>query len=163
MTLNPLSHLGVHCLTCLPADLVTIAYKSPAPHGQRSPSRNVNRLMKTIRYLCLILSMALALSGSAQANSWHHQHGGHHSHHRHHHGGDWGSTAALLAITGVAVGATIYRQSPPPPAYIPPPRVIYAPPADPGIWYFCRSAGQYYPYVRHCYEGWEAVIPPPPR
>ena len=26
-------------------------------------------------------------------------------------------------------------------------------------WYYCESAGQYYPYVTYCPEGWEAVVP----
>ncbi|KAA0090507.1 hypothetical protein CIW54_03815 [Paraburkholderia sp. T12-10] len=26
-------------------------------------------------------------------------------------------------------------------------------------WYYCESAGQYYPYVTECPEGWQAVIP----
>lgn len=115
--------------------------------------------MKTIRHLCLALSMTLALSSAASADAYHHR-GRHYSHH--HHGNHWGGTAALLAITGVAVGASIYSYNQPPaPVYNPPPRVIYAPPANPGIWYFCHSSGQYYPYVRQCYEGWEAVYPPP--
>ncbi|WP_206955882.1 hypothetical protein [Trinickia acidisoli] len=26
-------------------------------------------------------------------------------------------------------------------------------------WYYCQSAGQYYPYVTYCPEGWQAVVP----
>jgi len=26
-------------------------------------------------------------------------------------------------------------------------------------WYYCRSAGQYYPYVTYCPEGWVPVVP----
>ncbi|MGN6669701.1 MAG: hypothetical protein ACTHKH_22430, partial [Trinickia sp.] len=29
-------------------------------------------------------------------------------------------------------------------------------------WYYCMSAGQYYPYVTYCPEGWQAVIPNDP-
>ncbi|MGN6230020.1 MAG: hypothetical protein ACTHNZ_02510 [Trinickia sp.] len=33
-------------------------------------------------------------------------------------------------------------------------------PSEPGqYWYYCESAGQYYPYVTDCPEGWQAVIP----
>ena len=28
-----------------------------------------------------------------------------------------------------------------------------------GYWYYCESAGQYYPYVTTCPEGWIAVVP----
>lgn len=32
--------------------------------------------------------------------------------------------------------------------------------AEPGsYWYYCQSAGQYYPYVTYCPEGWQAVAP----
>lgn len=34
--------------------------------------------------------------------------------------------------------------------------------ADTGFWYYCASAGAYYPYVRECRTGWERVSPRPP-
>lgn len=33
------------------------------------------------------------------------------------------------------------------------------PGAASGYWYYCRSAGQYYPYVTDCPEGWVPVVP----
>lgn len=61
----------------------------------------------------------------------------------------------------------------PAPAYYPPvviereraPIIIQqptptAPPA--AFWYYCRSANAYYPYVRSCPSGWEAVPAQPP-
>lgn len=66
---------------------------------------------------------------------------------------DWVGPAALIALTGVAIGAAISYQ---PPA----PRVSYsAPPPPSGNWYYCGSSGQYYPYTNACPEGWQAVAP----
>ena len=73
--------------------------------------------------------------------------------HHHHHDRGWIGPAAVLAITGLAIGTTIYQRS-----YAPPPQVIYtAPPPNPNIWYYCGSSGQYYPYTNACPEGWQAV------
>jgi hypothetical protein len=35
----------------------------------------------------------------------------------------------------------------------------YGPSASGSYWYYCASAGQYYPYVTYCPEGWQPVIP----
>lgn len=35
-------------------------------------------------------------------------------------------------------------------------------PAEQGWWYFCRESNAYYPYVKHCPDGWERVSPQPP-
>jgi hypothetical protein len=35
------------------------------------------------------------------------------------------------------------------------------PPAAQSFWYFCRSAKEYYPYVRSCPGGWQKVSPTP--
>lgn len=124
----------------------------------------------TLRTLCLTLAIA-----TAPAFAGHGRHDGHYGyygpprhhapHYKHHHGPRWGAPAAALAITGVAAGiaaATWYAAPrpvyvPPPPVYAPP-RPAYAVPAD-GYWNFCASAGQYYPYVRYCPEGWQPVYP----
>lgn len=39
--------------------------------------------------------------------------------------------------------------------------IDYGPDASGQYWYYCESAGQYYPYVTYCPEGWEAVVPDP--
>jgi hypothetical protein len=31
-----------------------------------------------------------------------------------------------------------------------------------GYWYYCPGAKAYYPYVKHCAEGWQRVSPTPP-
>jgi hypothetical protein len=35
----------------------------------------------------------------------------------------------------------------------------YAAPLQSGFWYYCHSAGAYYPGVADCPEGWEQVAP----
>ena len=56
----------------------------------------------------------------------------------------------------------VYAASPsaPAPAYAPP---VYAapppPPPAPAYWYYCQSAGSYYPYVSACPGGWLTVVP----
>jgi hypothetical protein len=57
------------------------------------------------------------------------------------------------------------------PAYVAPPVVVPpgpteyiqqepALPAD-AYWYYCQSAGAYYPYVKECPGGWMQVVPQP--
>lgn len=115
--------------------------------------------MKTAQKICLALSLTFALSSAAIADP---RYRGHYSgHHHHQRGYISGGNAALLTIAGVAIGATAFRYYDPPPVYVPPPRVVYVPPYSPpaaqGTWYFCNSSNQYYPYTRHCPEGWQAV------
>lgn len=123
--------------------------------------------MKKMTAFCLSISLALAFTGTAQAD-WG-QHRGyrspppakhHHRHHGHHqrHGQNWVGPAAILAITGLAIGAA-YSQANAAPIYSAPPRPLPAPPPAAESWYYCGSSGQYYPYVRHCPEGWQAVMP----
>jgi hypothetical protein len=38
----------------------------------------------------------------------------------------------------------------------------YAVPLESGFWYYCHSAGVYYPGVAQCAEGWEQVAPRSP-
>lgn len=58
--------------------------------------------------------------------------------------------------TGIALGAiALAIEAPRPPVVMAP---IVAPARPPGaMWYFCESAGAYYPYVSYCAEGWRAV------
>lgn len=104
----------------------------------------------------LLLSAVLTLGGigSAQAEWGHrgHHHGHHHHGHHRHGGGHWVGPAAVLAITGLALGAAAYHnaQAAPAPVYT-------APPPNPNVWYYCGSSGQYYPYTNACPEGWQAV------
>ena len=122
----------------------------------------------TIRTLCIALGIVLGASASAPAFADRGHHRGydapparpHHGGHPHgHHGHGWGAPAVLLAITGLAAGiaAATYYSPPQREVYAPPPPA-YPAPAE-GYWHYCASAGQYYPYVRYCEEGWQTVYP----
>jgi len=122
--------------------------------------------MKKTAILCLTAALAMTINTSAQADWGRHR--GHHgpSMHHHHHRGShgWAGPAAVLAIAGLAIGATAYSNAyaaPAPvyaaPVYAPPAPVYYAPPARSDVWYYCASSGQYYPYTNACPEGWQAV------
>ncbi len=118
--------------------------------------------MKKLASLFLALTMALGAVSTAQAD-WGRRDWGGGGHHHHHHrgGGGWVGPAAVLAITGLAIGAAAYSRpyvevAPAQPAYVAPP-VYAAPPVSRGIWYFCQSSGQYDPYPTSCPEGWVSV------
>lgn len=112
--------------------------------------------MKKITALLVALSLALGTVGSAQADRGRHGgydhrghgHHGHYNHGGHHRGGNWVGPAAILAITGLAIGAAAYGQAQAAPVYVAPQPAYQPPPPDAGNWYYCNSAGQYYPYVR---------------
>lgn len=114
--------------------------------------------------LSLLLSAALFAGSISTAQAdWGYRRGYyspppmHHHHHRERN--DWIGPAAILAITGLAIGAAAYNSNhyePPAPSYGPQP--VYAPPAPASNpWYYCRSSAQYYPYTNVCPEGWMAV------
>lgn len=113
-----------------------------------------SQAMKKSLALCLAAAIAMISNTSAQAD-WGHRHGGYRPPaygHRHGGGGNWIGPAAVLAIAGLAIGATAYNR-----AYAAPAPVYTAPPPNPGMWYYCGSSGQYYPYTNICPEGWQAV------
>lgn len=62
----------------------------------------------------------------------------------------WGVLGAGLVLGAIALAAEPYRPPPPPVVVVP------ARPAQ-GMWYYCTSAGAYYPYTQYCPEGWRAV------
>ena len=70
--------------------------------------------------------------------------------------------AAPPSAPAAAYAPPVYAAPPPAPAtaYAPP---VYAapppPPPSPGYWYYCQSAGRYYPYVSACPAGWLTVAP----
>lgn len=82
-----------------------------------------------------------------------------HFHHHHREGRNWIGPAAVLAITGLAIGAAAYGNAyaQPAPVYAQPAPIYTAPPASGGVWYYCGSSDQYYPYTQACPEGWQAV------
>lgn len=123
----------------------------------------------TTSSICLALCLALGVSTPALADRGHdrgyYRPAPHYHHHgdRHYRGYGWAAPAAVLAITGIAAGiaaANYYAPEPayvaPQPVYVAPPRAIYSAPLA-GYWNYCGSAGQYYPYVNYCPEGWQPV------
>lgn len=117
--------------------------------------------------LMAFLAIALATPALAQGGrGW--EHGG-----RHGGGWGWGGAWILPALIG---GAILYDVTRPPPVYVQP-APVYAPSyvqsyvqgdapavAAPSAqyWYFCASSNAYYPYVRYCPSGWQAVPATPP-
>lgn len=75
-----------------------------------------------------------------------------------HHGGHRDNDA-LVVGTGLALGAGLLwlaTREPQPPS--PPPVYMSVPePRPPAVWYYCRSAGAYFPYVKSCRAPWELV------
>jgi len=125
----------------------------------------MSRTMKKTTALCLAATIAMTAALPAQAD-WGRHRGDFRPpmHHHHHRGGAWVGPAAVLAIAGMAMGAAAYSNAyaaPTPvysaPAYAPATPVYAAPPAPGGVWYYCGSSGQYYPYTNACPEGWQAV------
>lgn len=120
----------------------------------------------TITSLCIALALTLGASSPALADRGHHEgHRGYYAprydygpprnhHHREYRRG-WVAPAAVLAIAGIAAGiaATTW--------YAPPAQGVYVAPPAPaaGYWHYCASAGQYYPNVSYCPEGWQPVQP----
>ena len=132
----------------------------------------------TIIPLCGALCIALAASSPALADHGHdrgyyrpaprhYDHGDYRPappryDHGHRRGYGWAGPAALLAITGIAAGIAASTYYAPAPAYVEPqpvyvaPRPVYSEPTA-GYWNYCGSAGQYYPNVEYCPEGWQPV------
>lgn len=118
--------------------------------------------MKKAIALFVAFSLALSAAGAAHADrGYHERYRPPPRHHHHHHDrSDWVGPAAVLAITGLAIGAAAYNSRPAEPTYyVTPPRSV-EPPMESGYWYYCESSGQYYPYTRYCPGGWQTVMPP---
>jgi hypothetical protein len=112
--------------------------------------------MKKIRAIMMTALIAAGgLSGSAAWADRGHYRGHWHGAPHHHYGG-----GGLVLGTGLLLGsALVWAVSRPPPVVVAPQPVVVAPPPAPRTewWYYCRSAGAYYPYVQNCASGWEAV------
>jgi len=122
--------------------------------------------MKKLTTLFIATTLAISSIAPAQADWGRHGGYGEYGHHEYRRSGPgWVGPAAVLAITGLAIGAAVASQH----SYAPAPAYSYAPapvyynaaprpmPADYGTWYYCGSSGQYYPYTNACPEGWQAV------
>jgi len=113
----------------------------------------------------VLMAMVLAASsasGSTWADRGHfggrgfdHGYGG-----GHHHGGlGWVPGLVLgSALVWAATRPTVVYQEPVRTVIVQEPEpVLVVPPASNQWWYYCRSAGTYYPYVASCPTGWEKV------
>jgi hypothetical protein len=69
--------------------------------------------------------------------------------------------AAPPSAAAPAYAPPVYAApSAPAPAYGPPAYAAPPPPRPaPAYWYYCQSAGRYYPYVNACPVGWVTVAP----
>jgi hypothetical protein len=127
--------------------------------------------MKDIIKSVLVTVLIATMSGNTFADSGPRGHSPH-SYHNYHHGSgnlDWLGAILLFGFTAAIVNAmTSQPPAPPPATYVVPPPLQPAPQVIPqsaqtGMWYYCRSAEQYYPYVRSCPEEWELLPPIPPQ
>lgn len=119
-----------------------------------------------MKKILLIALLAISSTTPAYADGGNGRGGGHG-------GGGWWIVPVLIG------GALLYELTQPQPAYSQPapvyvdPAPAYAPENSPvndpevvfsseQYWYFCAAANGYYPYVRSCPGGWQAV-PTTPR
>ena len=106
--------------------------------------------MKSAKAVLTLILLGIALSGPALAG------GGHHRHPR------FGVVIAAPLLVAPAFYPPYYgypRYYYPPAAYPPPVYIERSRPRHHRHWYYCASAGGYYPYVAACREGWRRVAP----
>lgn len=146
---------------------------SPATHPRDSSARAIGKKLSAFLLATTLLTTSMsALAGRSDERHGRHfqpgRHGQHFDgrpqyrpqyrpqHHRHdNHGHDaaWGVLGA-----GIALGALALTLEAPRPPVVLAPSVTTLPVRPAGQWwYFCESAGAYYPYVGYCAEGWRAV------
>jgi hypothetical protein len=118
--------------------------------------------MKRAFFVVSLLAAAFLLAAvpsEARAHGWHGHRG--HGHHRH------APRVVVRFGPGFWWGPPAVWYSPPP-VYVRPPRVIVeeppvyverAPASSFSYWYYCQSAGAYYPSVPSCPEPWVKVPP----
>ena len=131
-----------------------------------------------MKKLLTVLLLTIASTNPAMADGAY-GHGGGHGVSGHGGGGEHGGGGGAWWIIPALIGGTlIYELSQPQPAYSQPatiyvepqpqiygPRTTYAPEVPSSVaqsWYYCASSNAYYPYVRSCPDGWQAVPTTPP-
>jgi hypothetical protein len=129
-----------------------------------------NRMKKAIVALLtvLLVSSAYADGGHGHRGGW----GGR----EHHEGWGWDGSWFLPALIGSAIFLDIARSNTtyvqPEPVYVQPEPIYSAPvnppsvataPPFPQVLYFCPETNAYYPYVKSCANGWQAVPATPPQ
>lgn len=115
--------------------------------------------MKSITKTIASALLIVAVSGNALADrGWQQQRYSNHHHQQRSDHADWVGPLVLLGLGAVALSALADQSEPPrqQPVYVAEQRA-YPPSPPPSAGYFCRSVGQYYPYTRHCPEGWLLV------
>lgn len=119
--------------------------------------------MKRLARSIVVATLVAATSTGALAGDrhWNRHYYDDHRHHHRHHSREWVAPLIALGIVGAAVSAAAADRERPrsvPGYYDYPPQAYDAPPPAPReVWYYCRSANQYYPYTAHCPEGWQSV------
>jgi ABC-type Zn2+ transport system substrate-binding protein/surface adhesin len=126
----------------------------------------VRKAMSGLAVMVMVAVLVATAPSLAWARSGHHggkshhgvsrHHGGgsrHHHHHRfHHHGFHHHRFHHHRGFVGSSIlfAAPLYY-----------PSYLYSPPVSihEGYWYYCQSAGAYYPYVQTCSEPWIPVVP----
>ena len=86
------------------------------------------------------------------------------------HGGGWGPGLILGLGLGAALTYPYYAHPYYPyyysqPVYQQPQVYVQTVPqlqSKPGYWYYCPDPRGYYPYVKHCPNGWMKVVPSTP-
>jgi hypothetical protein len=124
---------------------------------------------RTRAVLMACVMVATSLSGAAWADRGGHFGGGHGGGYGYHGGHHYGG---LGWVPGLVLGSALVWAATRPPAVVyqepvrtvivqEPEPLVVAPPVSNQWWYYCRSAGAYYPYVTSCSTGWERVAATP--
>ena len=119
----------------------------------------MNKIMKRSG---LVLSL-VAVMNSLPAGAEQGNHGGYSNHGGYGYGRGYGYGALGL---GLGLGAIylanpyVYAQPYNPPIVIDNRVLPIQGPQGSGSWFYCDSAGAYYPYVLQCQEPWRRVLPP---
>ena len=123
----------------------------------------------------ITLTIALLLLATAGGNAWaDHRH---HGRHRHHGGlhveiGPYWEPRLYAPFPSYYPPYPYYPpvvvERPVPQVYIEQPAPVAPPPAPVAeapthYWYYCAGSNSYYPYVKECPDGWQKVVPQPPR
>lgn len=121
--------------------------------------RSMNTLVVAVMLAALSCNVIAQGTRSPPPSYSHRYHGGGGNYHH----GDWVGALLFLGLLATLMNSA----EPPPPAntYVLPPVTEPRPrqSAPVGVWYYCASMGQYYPYVRSCPEPWETVPAVPPQ
>ncbi len=131
----------------------------------------------TILLAASMISPAYADGGRGRSHDyWDDDHHGGWGYEEHHDSWGWDGGWFLPALIGSAIFLDIARSNntytQPEPVYVLPepiyaasvnPPSVAAVPPPPQVWYFCPEANAYYPYVKSCANGWQAVPAMPPQ